>query len=301
MGRVISIVLPVHRNANALPQLHDRLTTVTRDLPERVEIVYVDDASDDGSWAVIEGIAHGDERVTGVRLRHNVGQQRAILAGVAEATGSILVTLDADLGNAPEDLPRLLRAHAEGHDCVVARRVGAGGRGPLRAAGSRLVNLAAALARVPVRDLGSSYLVLDRRLEQPIIDEFRRTGLELMLPSIVGLSSSPCWVDVSAPASPRISGYQLRRLAPMAGAFVAINLGPRLAAMAAAAAAAVGGIGYGRGRSWTVAAAALSVVSLGSLAASRLARRPVVGALYSVAERTDRHALTTNGPRRMVL
>lgn len=298
---MISIVVPVHRNAGALPQLHDRLTTVAGALTEPVEIVYVDDASDDGSWAVIEGIALVDERVTGVRLRRNVGQQRAILAGVAEASGSTLVTLDADLGNAPEDLPRLLRAHADGHDCVVARRVGTGGRGPLRAAGSRLVNLAAALAPVPVRDLGSSFLVLDRRLERPIIDEFRRTGLELMLPSIVGVSSNPCWVDVGVPASPRISGYQLRRLAPMAGAFVAINLGPRLAVAAAATAATVGVVGRRRGRAWTAAAAALSALSLGALTASRVALRPVVGPFYTVADRTDRHALTTRGPRRMVL
>lgn len=298
---MISIVLPVHRNAGALPQLHDRLTTVTGLLTERVEIVYVDDASDDGSWAVIQRLAREDERVTGVRLRRNVGQQRAILAGVAEASGTTLVTLDADLGNAPEDLPRLLRAHADGHDCVVARRVGTGGRGPLRSAGSWLVNLAAALAPVPVRDLGSSFLVLDRRLEQPVIEEFRRTGLELMLPSIVGLSSNPCWVDVGVPENPRISGYQLRRLAPMAGAFVAINLGPRIAAGAAAAAVVAGVTGRRRGRRWTAAAVALSVLSASSVTASRVARRPVVGALYSVAERTDRHALTTRGPRRMVL
>lgn len=299
----ISVIVPVFRNAGVLASLHRRLAPVAASLDQSVEMVFVDDGSDDGSWAVIRQLASVDERVIGLRLASNVGQQRAILAGVAESSGDVLVTLDADLGNAPEDIPLLLRAFDRGHDCVIARRTDGEPRDLLRSLGSRVVNAGAALAGIHVFDVGSSFLVLDRRLARPIAEEFRRTGLELMLPSIVRLSRSPCWVEVDAPASGTTSSYDLRTLAPMGAAFLTIHVGGRLAtvsAMASLTSACASVVARRGARRWRIGAAVCATVAIGSVAVSELARRPIRGAFYEIAERADLRSLTTPVAERMV-
>ena len=82
------------------------------------EIVLVEDCGGDDSWQVIESVAAQDARVRGIQLARNFGQHNALLCGIRSARGDLIVTIDDDLQNPPEEIPKLLTALAEGHDVV---------------------------------------------------------------------------------------------------------------------------------------------------------------------------------------
>lgn len=117
-GREISVVVPVFNSEGMLSLLVERLTETLAGLGSEYEIVLVDDGSSDGSWDRIAAIADGDARVRGLRLAKNFGQHNALLAGIRAARHPITVTLDDDLQNPPEEIPRLLAALDDGTDVV---------------------------------------------------------------------------------------------------------------------------------------------------------------------------------------
>lgn len=114
----LSVVVPVFRSAAILPELYRRLSGVLPDVAEAYEIVLVEDAGGDESWAVIEDLARSDERVRGFRLSRNYGQHNAVLCGVREARYDLIVTLDDDLQNPPEEIPQLLASLSSDVDVV---------------------------------------------------------------------------------------------------------------------------------------------------------------------------------------
>ncbi len=107
-GVCYSVVIPVYNSAAVLPKLFSRLVAVMETLGEQFELLFVDDNSADGSWAVLEAITRGDPRVSAIGLAGNVGQGTATLTGLRHAEGKILITLDDDLEHSPEDIPALL-------------------------------------------------------------------------------------------------------------------------------------------------------------------------------------------------
>ena len=107
-GPLLSVVVPCKNEEGILHETHRRLVSVLQRLTAGFEIIYVDDGSSDGSWAVLRALAAGDSSVRLVRLRKNFGQTPALSAGIAHARYPILVTLDADQQNDPRDIPRLL-------------------------------------------------------------------------------------------------------------------------------------------------------------------------------------------------
>lgn len=115
----VSIVIPLLDEAATLDELTRRIWEVVgrHDLPV-VEIVYVDDGSRDGSWARIEAMAAADPRVRGLRLRRNFGKATALDLGIRSSRGTLVVTMDADLQDDPEELPRFLEALTDGVDLV---------------------------------------------------------------------------------------------------------------------------------------------------------------------------------------
>lgn len=139
-GHEISVVVPVYQSAETLSALVERLAAV---LGRRgpYEIVLVDDGSTDGSWDAIVALAERDEHVRGLRLARNYGQHNALLAGIRAARHPILVTLDDDLQNPPEEIPRLLEALDGGADVVYGSPTEEQ-TGFWRTAGSRLTKLA---------------------------------------------------------------------------------------------------------------------------------------------------------------
>lgn len=104
----ISVVVPAYRSAATLPELHQRLVTTLPALADAFEIIFVEDGGGDESWPVIRSIAAGDPRVRGLRMSRNFGQHNALLCGIRAARLDIIVTLDDDLQNPPEEIGRLI-------------------------------------------------------------------------------------------------------------------------------------------------------------------------------------------------
>jgi undecaprenyl-phosphate 4-deoxy-4-formamido-L-arabinose transferase len=121
----LSIVVPVYNEESALPALFARLYPVLDDLGVPYECVFVDDGSRDRSVAVLRAqhaARPAETRV--VILQRNFGQHAAIMAGFERAQGTAIITLDADLQNPPEEIPRLVEALRAGHDYVGTVRRG---------------------------------------------------------------------------------------------------------------------------------------------------------------------------------
>lgn len=117
-GVGVSIVVPVFNEEESLPHLHEALVPVLESLGRPWEVVYCDDGSVDGSFEVLRELAAADARVRVVRFRRNFGQTAAMAAGFDHARGEVVIPMDADLQNDPEDIPRLLAKVDEGYDVV---------------------------------------------------------------------------------------------------------------------------------------------------------------------------------------
>jgi undecaprenyl-phosphate 4-deoxy-4-formamido-L-arabinose transferase len=115
----ISLVVPIYNEEASIPALLDRTLAVCDRLGRPFEIVLVDDGSRDGSPARITAAAQQHAgRVLGVLLTRNYGQHAAVMAGFAECRGDVVITLDADLQNPPEEIPKLVAKIDEGYDVV---------------------------------------------------------------------------------------------------------------------------------------------------------------------------------------
>lgn len=114
----LSIVIPAFNEAENIPLLHTELTDVLMEIGRSYEIVFVDDGSADGSRDVLNELARKDPCVRALIFRTNFGQSAAMDAGFKEARGDIVITLDADLQNDPEDIPKILSKLSEGFDVV---------------------------------------------------------------------------------------------------------------------------------------------------------------------------------------
>lgn len=115
---LISLVIPVLDEKESLRALVTEIDSVVRTLPQRCEIIFVDDGSTDGSWELIREMAAADRRIQGVRFRRNFGKAAALEAGFRHAGGAIVLTLDADLQDDPSEIPRFLAAIQGGWDVV---------------------------------------------------------------------------------------------------------------------------------------------------------------------------------------
>jgi undecaprenyl-phosphate 4-deoxy-4-formamido-L-arabinose transferase len=114
----LSVVVPVYNGAMTVELLTRRLATVFPSLAGRYELVLVNDGSRDQSWQVIEELAMIYPWVRGINLMRNYGQHNALLAGIRAAQHEIIVTLDDDLQNPPEEIPKLLAKLSDGWDVV---------------------------------------------------------------------------------------------------------------------------------------------------------------------------------------
>src|SRR5882724_10006607 len=104
----LSVVVTVLNEAGSVDELYRR--TIAALDGRAFELVFVDDGSTDGTFAAISRLHAGDPRVRAVRLKRNFGQHPAMHAGLARARGQAIVTMDGDLQNSPEDIPKLLAA-----------------------------------------------------------------------------------------------------------------------------------------------------------------------------------------------
>jgi undecaprenyl-phosphate 4-deoxy-4-formamido-L-arabinose transferase len=118
-GSKVSVVIPIFNEEANLPQLLPRLLPVMNGMGRPYEIIFVDDGSRDKSVSIIKKYSHDyPENIVAIELARNFGQHPAILAAFRHVTGDVIVTLDADLQNPPEEIPKLLKKIDEGFDVV---------------------------------------------------------------------------------------------------------------------------------------------------------------------------------------
>jgi glycosyltransferase involved in cell wall biosynthesis len=114
----ISVVIPLYNEEESIPDLYRVLTEALERYGRPYEIIIVDDGSKDRSFALLREFAQQDPRLVVVRLRRNFGQTAAFSAGFDRAQGEIIITMDADLQNDPNDIPLLMEKMAAGYDIV---------------------------------------------------------------------------------------------------------------------------------------------------------------------------------------
>jgi undecaprenyl-phosphate 4-deoxy-4-formamido-L-arabinose transferase len=114
----LSVVIPVFNSESMLPQLVERLHPILASQALCFEVVLVNDCSRDSSWEVICQLAQEYPWVRGINLMRNYGQHNALLCGIRESKYDVIVTMDDDLQNPPEEIPKLLQKLAEGYDVV---------------------------------------------------------------------------------------------------------------------------------------------------------------------------------------
>jgi dolichol-phosphate mannosyltransferase len=115
---MISVVIPVYNERESLALLHAEIAEAARAGALDLEVVFVDDGSTDGSWPVIAELARSHTGVRGIRFRRNFGKAAALSAGFRAARGAVILTLDADLQDDPQEIPRFLKALDSGLDVV---------------------------------------------------------------------------------------------------------------------------------------------------------------------------------------
>jgi undecaprenyl-phosphate 4-deoxy-4-formamido-L-arabinose transferase len=115
----ISVVIPVYNEEENLEELGERLSRVLLSMSRPFEIILVDDGSSDHSWDILRRLHLSQpEHFRAIQFHRNFGQHQAVFAGLSAARGQIMVTLDADLQNPPEDIPKLVAKIEEGYDAV---------------------------------------------------------------------------------------------------------------------------------------------------------------------------------------
>lgn len=151
----VSAVIPIYNEEENIPILHEELTQVFSEMDVEYELLFVDDGSSDTSVAVLERLAEHDRHVKIVQLRRNYGQTAAMQAGLDEANGDVLITLDGDLQNDPADIPTLLAKIEEGYDLVHGWRKNRQDTFVTRKLPSKIANwLISKVTKFPIHDLG---------------------------------------------------------------------------------------------------------------------------------------------------
>jgi glycosyltransferase involved in cell wall biosynthesis len=162
----VSVVVPAYNEEGNLPELHRRLTAVLAGTGRSYEILVVDDGSTDGTWAALAALRAADPRLAALRCRRNFGKAQALATGFAVARGEVIVTMDGDLQDDPDELPRFLAKLDDGYDLVSGwkqRR-----RDPLgKTLPSRLFNLTVRrVSGVPLHDFNCGYKAYRRDVTQ---------------------------------------------------------------------------------------------------------------------------------------
>ncbi len=167
---LVSLVIPVFNEQANLPELIQRCLKVGAALPCGFEIVLVDDGSRDDSARMIAAAAEREPHVVGVLLNRNYGQHAAVTAGLHQARGDVVVTLDADLQNPPEEVPKLLEGIEAGHDVMGGVRR-ARKDNAFRKYASRLMNrLMLAITGVRVGDYGCMLRAYRRDIVDAVLE-----------------------------------------------------------------------------------------------------------------------------------
>lgn len=195
MNPYISIVIPVYNEEKTLPIMFSRLLAVMDNYGKSYEVIFINDGSRDNSQTILNDLfSKRPDVIRVIEFVRNYGQHPAIMAGFEHVSGEVVVTLDCDLQNPPEDIPKLLALIEQGHDVVGGRRAN---RQDLawRKAVSRFSNIVR--KKITTIDMGDHGCML-RAYKRSIIDHIIEIGDAS--PFITALSQelagNPCEIDV---------------------------------------------------------------------------------------------------------
>ncbi|WP_025797633.1 glycosyltransferase family 2 protein [Hoylesella saccharolytica] len=115
----ISVVIPLYNEEESLPELYAWIERVMKERGFSFEVIFVNDGSTDRSWQILKELSNGSEQVKGIKFRRNYGKSPALFCGFKEAQGDVVITMDADLQDSPDEIPELYRMITqEGYDLV---------------------------------------------------------------------------------------------------------------------------------------------------------------------------------------
>ena len=116
----ISVIIPLYNEEESLPELHAWIRRVMQANGFTYEIIFINDGSSDNSWGIIEELRSKDENVHGIKFRRNYGKSPALYCGFKAAQGDVVITMDADLQDSPDEIPELYRMITEEHYDLVS-------------------------------------------------------------------------------------------------------------------------------------------------------------------------------------
>lgn len=154
---MLSVCVPIYNEEESIPVLYEKLKDVLCKLNREWEIILINDGSVDGSADILDQLAEMDSRVKVVHFRRNYGQTAAMMAGIDYASGDVIIPIDADLQNDPEDIPKLLAKLDEGFDVCSGWRKDRKDNGLRRNLPSRIANwIISKISGVQLHDYGCS-------------------------------------------------------------------------------------------------------------------------------------------------
>lgn len=115
---MLSIIVPVMNEEGSLQQLWDEIRAVAEEHVDSFELIFIDDGSTDTSWKIISDLVESDSRISGIRFRRNFGKAAALTAGMRAADGDLILMMDADLQDDPQEIPEMLKLINSGFDVV---------------------------------------------------------------------------------------------------------------------------------------------------------------------------------------
>src|SRR5215211_8271631 len=210
----LSVVVTVYNEARNVEEVYRRTAAALEQAGYEFELLFVDDGSTDGTFVELERIHGWDGRIRAVRLKRNFGQHPAMHAGLSRARGDIVVTMDGDLQNAPEDIPNLVAAVKAGADVASGRRVTRKDSWA-RTLPSRAINgMLRRFTGVDISDFGCAFNAYRREAVVPLLGSIGKQKFTKAL--VLSSGASVAEVDVRHSArqgASRYSPFRLTRLA----------------------------------------------------------------------------------------
>jgi undecaprenyl-phosphate 4-deoxy-4-formamido-L-arabinose transferase len=210
----VSLVVPVYNEEANVEEVYRQAVAALEALGRPYELIFVDDGSRDGTWALLEGLHRDDAAVRAVRFKRNFGQHPAMHAGLARARGEIVVTMDGDLQNSPADIGKLVGAVEGGADVASGRRRGREDSWG-RTVPSRLINgMLRRFTAAEISDFGCAFNAYRREAVAPVLGAIGKQKFTKAL--VLSAGASVAEVDLEhhpRTGQSRYSPLRLTRLA----------------------------------------------------------------------------------------
>lgn len=207
----LSVVIPMYNEQANITALFARLLAVCRALPMTWEVVCVDDGSRDNTAAMIRTLQETAPEIVLVRFARNFGQHAAVTAGFAHARGEWIITLDADLQNPPEEIPKLIAQFEAGHDVINTWRVDRQDTWFRKTASGITNRMVRRMSGIKLDDFGCMLRGYSREVAQSVV---ACREYKTFIPALASLfARSPCSIGVAhAERAAGVSNYSLLKL-----------------------------------------------------------------------------------------